>query len=900
MNATTQRNSSSYIIGGVGLKLFKILFIAFTLCAIGCSSATKEELVARGVKELDKSDPGAAIIYFKNALEKDEGYFDARYQLARAYVAAVKYEQAEKEYKKLLEQQPGRRDLKLELARVYNLTGRPEIAISAAQELVSLYGESVDALELLGIAYAINNQPEEAESNLRKTLQQDPSRISASLQLAALMISLGRQSEAREMLAAVFRAEPKNTRAYYLLADLENSLKNRDQSIAIYRKIYELQNTDSLALYKAGILHIEKGDFASAESSAAELIKLFPKRGEGHRLRGIVYYYRKNYQEAIVELQQSIKLQPHIEGFYFLGLSLYERGELENALSKFNIILAAKPSYARARLLSGIILLRQNRIDAAIAQMEKLVGQAPGFAMARNILGSTYMAKGMYDEGMKEFNKAIELDPKLVDVYLKKGIYYLNRGQDRAAETDLQTAVKIAPEVVNTRMLLASHYIRQKQFPKAMLLLQEGLVGGKADAALYNYMAAITRFQKKEKESLGYMQKAKASDPDFYAAYFNLALHHAAVGRHEAALDEFRQLLERDPRNIKALLNIASLLEVTGRVAEADKQYETALASGNEAAYLAYSHFLLKRKEIARAEKILNRGSEVLPRNPAILEAKGRVLMGEKRYYEAIKVFDDLESSSPDSGLPLKIRAYLLMGKPDRAEELAREIISLRPASAYGYMILASVYESRNDLGRAIAEIKKGLQVDSKNTQAYLVIGNLHAKNRDTAAAMAAFQEALRINPDFAPAVFAQGVLLESLGDRHGAMKKYQETLTKAENFVPAINNLAYLHVDGYGNIQEGLRLAFSGFRQDWENPAIMDTLGYALLKNGRHNDAQKVLEKSAELMPGNPTVAYHLALAYKAAGARDRALSMLQKALLLGNFPEESQARQLQKELKR
>jgi tetratricopeptide (TPR) repeat protein len=288
----------------------------------------------------------------------------------------------------------------------------------------------------------------------------------------------------------------------------------------------------------------------------------------------------------------------------------------------------------------------------------------------------------------------------------------------------------------------------------------------------------------------------------------------------------------------------------------------------------------------------------VIPRNAAILEAKGRILMGEKRFGEALTVFDDLESIHPDSGLTLKVRTYLMMGKAERAAELARQTIALRPVSAFGYLLLASVYEHRNDVSRALAEVKKGIQVDRKNTKAYLMQGNLHIKNRDTAAAMGAFQEAQRINPEFAPAVFAQGVLLESLGDRKGAMKKYQETLTKAENFVPALNNLAYLHVDGYGNVQEGLRLAFSGFRQDWENPAIMDTLGYALLKNGRPVDAQKILERAAELMPNNPAIAYHLALAYKAAGSPERARSMLQKALALGRFAEEAKARQLHKEL--
>jgi Flp pilus assembly protein TadD len=94
--------------------------------------------------------------------------------------------------------------------------------------------------------------------------------------------------------------------------------------------------------------------------------------------------------------------------------------------------------------------------------------------------------------------------------------------------------------------------------------------------------------------------------------------------------------------------------------------------------------------------------------------------------------------------------------------------------------------------------------------------------------------------------------------------------------------------------------LAFSSFKQDWENPAIMDTLGYALLKNGRKADAQKVLERAVELLPNNPTVVYHLALAYKELGLRDLTLSTLQKSLAFGDFPEANSARSLLQEMKK
>jgi tetratricopeptide (TPR) repeat protein len=136
---------------------------------------------------------------------------------------------------------------------------------------------------------------------------------------------------------------------------------------------------------------------------------------------------------------------------------------------------------------------------------------------------------------------------------------------------------------------------------------------------------------------------------------------------------------------------------------------------------------------------------------------------------------------------------------------------------------------------------------------------------------MDAYEKALRIDDEFLPALFAQAALIEAGGDRQGAARKYREILVKSDTFMPALNNLAYIYIDDekLGKLQEGLRLAFSGFRLAPGNPATMDTLGFALVKNGRSADAVKLLENATTLLPDDRVIASHLALAYAAQGTK-------------------------------
>jgi len=876
--------------------LFRSLVILLVLiaCLAACKAKTKEELYAEGLEQIKQGNPGGAIVLLKNALDKDQNYLDARYQLAVAYMNAGKHDQAEKEFQKILRQRPAYPGLKLSLAKLYVSLNKPDRAISAAQDLLKDNPGSAEALEALGIAYMAGNKPAEAESNLLRALQSEPGRPSTQLELATLYAATGRMKEAKGLINQVLQQDPKSQRAYYILAAAEISSGNTDAANAVYQQIAQLYPSDTQALYKSGLLYLEKGRTDQADRIAASMMEKFPKQAEGYRLKGIINYRARNYTEAVNMLQSSIKLRPTVEAYYFLGLSSYGLGDMESALSQFRTILDRNPSFVRARLLTAVILLRQKRIDDSIAEINKVLQIDSGNAPAHNILGSAYLAKGMYEEGMKELNRATELDPKMADAHVKKGLLLFGKGKEREAETELTTAVRVAPEILNTRLLLSSYHIRRNEFAKAFAVTREGLSGTKGDAPLYNNMARIMFLQRKQSEGLNYLARAKAADPAFFPSYFNLANYYAAAGDYGKALAEYQAVLARSPGNVRALLSSAAICRLKGRDKEALQFYGRAKETKDPSAYLALAGYYFSKKDGKKAIAVLDDAIKSIQRNTGALELKGRILLDMKKYKDAINAFNDLESVAPDRGLPLKIGAYVAMKDYAKAASEARRAITLKPGSASGYILLASVYESRNDVGRAIEEMRTAVRVDGKNPNAPVILGNLYARKRDFVSAMNSFSEAVRRSPDFAPAHFARGVVLEQTGKKREAIGSYREALEKSEHHVPSLNNLAYLYADGYGDSKEALTLAITAYKLEPGSPMVMDTLGYVLLKNGRPAEAKKLLANAAARLPSNPTVLYHLAIACKETGDRNGAAANLKKALQLGGFAEAAAARSM------
>jgi len=125
------------------MKLLSLILLILLSCS-ACGSKTKESLYNEGLKQLKASNPGGAVVYFKNALEKDGNFTDARFQLGKAYAALGKSEQAEKEFKKVLSQNPSQDEVQVELASLYNKTGKVDEGFKLAQQYVSAHPASVD------------------------------------------------------------------------------------------------------------------------------------------------------------------------------------------------------------------------------------------------------------------------------------------------------------------------------------------------------------------------------------------------------------------------------------------------------------------------------------------------------------------------------------------------------------------------------------------------------------------------------------------------------------------------------------------------------------------------------------------------------------------------------------
>jgi Flp pilus assembly protein TadD len=120
-------------------------------------------------------------------------------------------------------------------------------------------------------------------------------------------------------------------------------------------------------------------------------------------------------------------------------------------------------------------------------------------------------------------------------------------------------------------------------------------------------------------------------------------------------------------------------------------------------------------------------------------------------------------------------------------------------------------------------------------------------------------------------------VLLSS-GDEAGARREYETLLKQTPENPLVLNNLGWtLQKD---DPARAISLVSLAAKISPGSSNIADTLGWLKMRNGDSKGALPLFQHAHSVSPGNPSIAYHLALALDATGKRADAKALLQSTL--------------------
>jgi tetratricopeptide (TPR) repeat protein len=313
--------------------------------------------------------------------------------------------------------------------------------------------------------------------------------------------------------------------------DMESALKELQEAV-------RLKPDDAETYTRLGMVYRRMGLAAQATESLERAAKLEPAQSRVKVLLAFSYMDSGRFRDSIPLLAQSLDTEEKDAVKLAVGQRLVEcylaLGEREQALpvltklrqiapdnpavlylaskvymnlwnDAFQQMLAKAPESYQVNLIQAEALESQERYAEAAQQYREILKKAkiPGIHYR---LGIALMRSGSGPEADRqaliELQKEIETDPMNVAALTAAGEIHLRNSRQREAGELFSRAAKLQPEFVPAKIGLAKVLIAEKQWAKALDLLEPSAKLAPADEAVhYNLMLAY--------RALGQTEKAK-------------------------------------------------------------------------------------------------------------------------------------------------------------------------------------------------------------------------------------------------------------------------------------------------------------------------------------------------------------------------------------------------------
>ena len=171
-------------------------------------------------------------------------------------------------------------------------------------------------------------------------------------------------------------------------------------------------------------------------------------------------------------------------------------------------------------------------------------------------------------------------------------------------------------------------------------------------------------------------------------------------------------------------------------------------------------------------------------------------------------------------------------------------------------------------------------QNPEKTEQLYGVEADLLARGGELASATLVLDEALAQMPDSSSLRYARAMIAEQQGDLALMEKELRKIIASEPENATAINALGYTLANRTRRYEEAYELISRALALEPDEPAILDSMGWVLYRQGNYEAALDYLTRAYAAFP-DPEVAAHLGEVLWVSGDTDNALKVWQGGLM-------------------
>ncbi|MDH5731281.1 MAG: tetratricopeptide repeat protein, partial [Gammaproteobacteria bacterium] len=494
--------------------------------------------------------------------------------------------------------------------------------------------------------------------------------------------------------------------------------------------------------------------------------------------------------------------------------------------------------------------------------------------------GVGYTRQGNFDRALQKFNEMLLLEPKHPEAFFRIGVVHINQKKVSEGIKYIKKSIELDKNNVRYSLYLGQLYEKQNEEEKAIAEYERMLASGTADKRIKDIekrMSLITGKQLARKNELNaallIYNGLLLEFPDDFDVLYGIGAMYLLLNRVEEAELTYRRLFQISPNNVLVNLNLATIFERTGRSQEAMEYYENIITSDAS-------------KEMVTNARIKH----------GVI--RGRLLLADKQWNEAMKVFRsvaEIDPTNTEAYMNIAL-AFASSGNFKEAEIAFKKVLLINENDLAARTNLGGVYLATGEFEKARAEFLTIIEQDKTGryaSEAKKRMNAMHSQIAESALrsgkveeSLKEYQKALDFYSGDIKASFQRGLIFMQQKKLDDAVLEFENVVRHSPDNVHARLNLAKLfedmnrHMDAAIQYRAVIDIGPGGreeavARNKWE---VAHARG--LVKDNKFTEAEAIFQNLIQARGDDPEIYFFLAGVQRAKGKLREAAASYQKLL--------------------
>ncbi|MCZ6801044.1 MAG: tetratricopeptide repeat protein [Nitrospirae bacterium] len=572
-----------------------------------------------------------------------------------------------------------------------------------------------------------------------------------------------------------------------------------------------------------------------------------------HEERGLAYFDEGKYQEAKIEYQNVIQIDPKsAQAHYQMALIHMKLGgltDLQAAFGELTKTVDLDPTLQDAQLKLSEFYLAARQPVKAREHAEIVLASAPRDPKGHMLRGRSLVIEKEFEQGIEEFRKSIELDPDNVQPYIDLARAYVGLKQQNKAHEALQEGLRKHP---NSSDLIVS---RGDLF----------LVNGEKEKAEAQYKLAVETV------------------PDNEALYIKLGKFYQVTREWDKAESVYQDLVQHKPDTETPHIQLGDFYAFIGKFDEARSSYHQALEVNpdSEKAFIKIIAHDLDRGESEQAETHLEQFFQQHTKNVYGRALEARLQLAKGNVDDAVANLQRVIKEEPNMAMAHQYLgiAFVSQNNLGQAAGELEQAVKLDPSLMGARNALATVRLADGSYDMAIEQAEIAFRMNSRNIRAVRILGEAYLRKGEVARAKRIYEAIVEQIPQDAPSHYSLGLIARSDKDMKGSISHFEKALEGNPAFVQALTQLVTVHVR-QGREEQARTRVLAQIQQVPDNPLMYNLLGGMWVQNKDMEKAESAFKRAIELDNSLQVTYMNLAELYRRDNRLDEAIKEYEKAL--------------------